>query len=418
MDRRLFVRTLGVTGATALAGCTGGLFGSGGEDVDPKEEEFRYFLDDQTGTLGSAADDSVPEDAAEWQVVENTLEEDDWAEKQENDLQKARGFLQGTLERYPNKGAHEGSVEEIIARTEEIYNNPGTVDNELMREKLESDDDPVRFTRSLVRATDEVTDVTTSGGKDFIVPNIAESAAEEVGLETNVYNLNSTIAAEPLEHLEEDQLFEGSIRERENGNTVGIKMTHLISTLEYEKDGELHTKYVENTGALPSRRFRSAIGDPEERLYRMPIEEGPFELNRETMWPEHYVTAFDTSKMEEMVEIGVIPERLENLPSKAIGGMLFDRVDDGINDLNYLPNGGIKTRFSDQIKDQVEDYILNPTVEKKRRLDSLARATYLVAEKVIGEKERDGEPYYASLDPIRVEGSLENPEFYHEPRNK
>jgi len=57
---------------------------------------------------------------------------------------------------------------------------------------------------------------------------------------------------------------------------------------------------------------------------------------------------------------------------------------------------------------------LNPTKEKKEKIENFGKITYTVLEKQIGEDYKS-DPVYGADNPIRIEGSLENPEFYHDP---
>ncbi|MFD1687204.1 hypothetical protein [Halobellus litoreus] len=429
MNRRRLLTTIGVSGTASLTGCIGRLTGNGEEENDPTLEEFQYFFVDETGTLGEPAEgQQPPEDAEDWQIVKNTLEESDWQEKQENDVERARGYLAGEATDVTGSGpdggeVFEGTVEEIVQRTQEMYENPeeefdpssGTEGHIL--EEMQQEDDPVAFTRALIHATDTVTDVTSSGGKDFLAPNLAEYAMEELGLDFPEYELSTMISTEPTGL--EDQMIEGSMRETEGGQTIGTTgMRHLLSLLTYEnEDGELQNKYVENIKAHPTSTFRSMLRDPEDSAYREPIEGGRFKIHENTqgapMWPEHYATAFEQEKLENMREMGL---DIDN-PGEQFTMAALAMVDDGLNDISKLPNEGYQITVSDEIKEQAEDFALNPTKDKKEKIENFGKMAYSVLEKEIGEDFKN-DPIYGADNPIRIEGSLETPEFYHEPREK
>lgn len=418
MNRRRVLATIGGLGVTTLAGCST-LTGTSTEAVDPREEAFQYFFVDETGTLGEPAEgQEPPEDAEDWQIVRNTLEESDWQEKQENDVEVARNWLSGTVENQ-SVGPYEGTVEEIVQRTQELYDNPeeeldpSSATEGHILEQMQQEDDPVAFTRALIHATDTVTDVTSSGGKANVVPTMAEYALEELGLDFPEYELSGISATEPVGL--EDQMIEGSMRETEDGGTVGTGgMTHLLSLLTYEKDGELQNKYVENIKAHPTSTFRSMLRDPEDSAYREPIDGGRFKIHENTqgapMWPEHYATDFEQEKLENMREMGIDIER----PGMHIVSTAVNMIDDGLNDRTSIPVDGYQITVSDEIKEQAEDFALNPTKEKKEKLENFGKISYSVLEKQIGEDYKS-DPVYAADNPIRIEGSLENPEFYHEP---
>lgn len=418
VKRRKILKTGAAVGAASLAGCTDIL--NGEEETKPALTEFQYFFEDEAGTLGEPAQgQEPPEDAEDWQIVRNTLEESDWEEKQENDVERARGYLAGEATDVSTGEAHEGTVEGIVNRTQELYENPEEVldsssssDSQLL-ELLQQDDDPVAFTRALVKATDTVTDVASSGGKAFVVPTIAEYAMEELGLDFPEYELSGVSGTEPT--AKEDQMVEGSMREGENGTAVGTTgMVHLLSLLSYEKDGELQNKYVENTDARPNTIFSSVIRDPEDSDYRRPIEEGTFttsEGRSQESWPEHYATAFEQDKLQNMIDMGIEIDQ----PGMLVVAATVNMIDDGLNDSNS--DLAYNMTVSDEIKDQAEDFAVNPIMEKKEKIENFGKMAYSVLETELWENYK-GEQVYGGDNPIRIEGSLENPEFYHEPREK
>ena len=423
MNRRRYFTTIGVIGTASLTGCIGRLMGNGEQETDPTLQEFRYFFVDKTGTLGEPAEGQQPPEVAEdWQIVRNSLEENDWEAKQENDVEVARNWLSGTVENQ-SVGPYEGTVEGIVQRTQELYDNPeeeldpSSATEGHILEQMQQEDDPVAFTRASIHATDTVTDVTSSGGKANVVPTMAEYALEELGLEFPEYELSALSSTEPVGL--EDQMIEGSMRETEDGGTVGTGgMTHILSLLTYEnEDGELQNKYVENIKAHPTTTFRSMLRDPEDSAYREPIDGGRFKIHENTqgapMWPEHYATDFEQEKLENIREMGIDIER----PGMHIVSTAVNMIDDGLNDRAKLPNQGYQITVSDEIKEQAEDFALNPTKEKKEKIENFGKITYTVLEKQIGEDYK-GEPVYGADNPIRIEGTLENPEFYHESRDK
>lgn len=386
---------------------------------EPKSSSI--FFVDESGTLGGTAEgQEPPEDAGDWQIINNTLEEFHWEQKQENDVERARGYLAGEANDVANREVFEGTVEEIVERTQEIYENPEQAletgpgsrsTRHHMIEEMEQEDDPIAFTRALVHSVDTVTDVDSSGGKSFLVPNIAEYAIDELGLDFPEYELSSILSTEPT-HLE-DEMAENSMREREDGATVGTGgMRHLLSLLTYENEDGLQNKYVENIRASPTQLFRSMFRDPEDSAYREPIEEGRFSLHENTghrPWPEHYATAFEQKKLGEMEEMGIVEQTGRFVPFAAL-----DMIDDGLNDRARIPNEGYRITVSDEIKQQGEDFALNPTEWKKEKMENFGKITYTVLEKQIGDDYKS-DPVYGGDNPIRIEGSLENPEFYHEP---
>ena len=84
MRRRAFLGTAGATVA-GLAGCLG-VFGGSESEPHVRKRRFRFYFEDETGTLGAVGDHSAaPSDAADHQVVRNTHTEADWRAMREND---------------------------------------------------------------------------------------------------------------------------------------------------------------------------------------------------------------------------------------------------------------------------------------------------------------------------------------------
>ena len=413
MRRRIFLKTGAAVGAASLAGCTDILNGEGGDDTHPTEGKFQYFLEDETGTLGNAAQQNQPPgDAEDWQTITNTLEEDDWEEKKENDVEFARDWLRGTVERQPDRKPIEGTVDDIVERAGEIYEDPSTVRYKDLENKLREDPDPVRFTRALVKAADSETRVASSGGFDSIIPSMAEYAMDELGLDFPNYTINTLRSKEPI-FSDPDTLVRKTDRGSEVGTSKGTR--HKMSMLVYEGDEGLETRYVENVSATPTTRFPNVIRKPEESVYRRPLDEGSFRLHEgegREVWPEHYVTGMDYSKLKKMEE--------ENMIDDTTKGAVYlrSRIDDSSNDRSNTTvhgcegNEGINYEFSDSFGESLEDFALNPTEEKNQQLEHTARALYLIEENVL-RKDRIKEPLYGKEDPIEIKGTIKNPEFHH-----
>lgn len=128
---------------------------------------------------------------------------------------------------------------------------------------------------------------------------------------------------------------------------------------------------------------------------------------------EHYVTAFDYGKARQMEEMGLLEPGTIGRP---IVGAAIHAIDDRKNDRrDRQVVDGWPVEVSDSFGRSVEDYVLNPTVEKKRQFENFGRAVYSIFETKFGEYEHNGSPITGYSQPLKIEGTLENPELYHEP---
>ncbi|WP_414838246.1 hypothetical protein ACK3SF_02490 [Candidatus Nanosalina sp. VS9-1] len=411
---------VGAAGATSLSGCAGLLEGSESKDVDPIDQEFQYAFQDKTGALGDIPDSNVdPEEASEFQVIENGVSEEEWDEMRRDDVEVARGFLSGELERLPQHQEVEGTVDDIVNRTQEIYTNPGSVESDRVRGLLQEDvEDSVRFARSLVHAVDTATGINTSGGKNMVVPNVAEYVAQEIGLDFGEFNMFTVRASEPQPSAIEG-IVEGSIRERPDGSEAGIRgITHGVSLLTYSQDGELETKYVENTDASPQKYFFHAIRDPEDSAYTTSLDKETITMrNGDTQFPEHYVTGLELNKGLEMESNGVLDD---GDTARAFVGAALDLIDDGHNNLSQFmanSNEGYDVTLTDSFVESADELADGMDEEDLRNYRQLGRAVYQIFENELGEDFR-GDPIRGYDQPLKIDGTLEEPEFYHMPGNR
>ncbi|TKX69628.1 MULTISPECIES: hypothetical protein [Halorubrum] len=246
MKRRIFLRNAALAGITvSVAGCsTSGNSNNTTEEEDEtieKNGQLYYFQDEsETGTLGHIGTENPPEDAEDWQIIENTLEEDEWREKQTNDVQFTEEALKdGTM---PNAQGLNTTVDDIIQDTQEIYQNPvqhlQTDLTQTLGRDLEQEDDEITFTRALVRATQNA-GTTSSGLADDLVSNLAEHAVTEIP-ETSFNNyklttVNTGKATDPSTsgYVSESRTVEETGKEYGNSG-----FRHLAAILQYEKTGK------------------------------------------------------------------------------------------------------------------------------------------------------------------------------------
>jgi len=112
------------------------------------EPRSKYFFQDETGALGHLADVDIPDDADH--VITNETTDAEFQEMQRNDRQYPEGLEQGQLTM---------SVDEMITRAEEIYQNPtehlDTERAETLGVNLTEEDNGITFTRALIKTSQE-----------------------------------------------------------------------------------------------------------------------------------------------------------------------------------------------------------------------------------------------------------------------
>ena len=298
MRRRTFIRgsaAIGTAGVMSVAGC---MDGSNEESIEETEEEQntiqrngeQYFFQDTTGTMGQLGEGSAPSEAQDWQVIQNELTEDDWQEKQTNDIERVR--RERNLARQSANDGIEQTLEEMLQRVEEIYKNQqfntwdGLID-------IENEDDEITFTRSLIKASQEA-GVDSSGLADDIVSNMAEYAEQELDfVDFDNYKLSTLPATETIELHRGPDSHDGAPRR----GFMNSGFSHFPALLQYSKDGETEVKYTEMTKATLPNKFRDAVRDPEDSKYRASLDQDTMKNGE---FPEHFVTALDYSKAREL----------------------------------------------------------------------------------------------------------------------
>ncbi|MFB6256290.1 MAG: twin-arginine translocation signal domain-containing protein, partial [Haloplanus sp.] len=127
MNRRDLLKTGIAAGiSVTIPGCTGFLGGSDDDDrrdwktptttpePEAAQETFTYVFNDQTGSLGQVGNQQIPENTPSWKVVENTLEESQWQQMQNNDLDGEEGATDVLAEgEGPQAEGFKGSIEPV-----------------------------------------------------------------------------------------------------------------------------------------------------------------------------------------------------------------------------------------------------------------------------------------------------------------
>lgn len=439
MKRRQALKLLslgGVGGITSLAGCSIPLGGSGDDedhwetDTPTPEPEaaqgtFQYFFNDQTGTLGNIGGD-VPEDAPDWQVVNNTLEEDDWKQMETNDLTGEGAVNSRSITELWDTRVNEGTIEEVRNATRDNFDNPrqrfeDTSYNLNGDRNIWNQHDALIYTASLAKAIDDHTDIASSAYMDWTVPSMAEPFLEQMDIEIPGYSLSTlmtTEAGDP-DHdrpVEEQAVPRDVAREDEEGQRmkVGSGLAHPTGLLQYEdEEGNQEIKLAEVIGGV--WRGPTWIREPEESLYGRPLEEGPLDLANQEMHPAHYVSAFHYDKAREIQEMGGFKYH-GKLDSAVMGGLLH-MVDDVQND-KLLPGDedgrskaygrtpGWDIVVEDSFGRSVQDYLNNPSREKTKNAEYAGRAFMQVMKKQGWD------------EPLRVSGTLNDPTYEHLARDE
>jgi len=403
----------GVTvGTIGLAGCS-----SSANQTEPQEEEQepqtgQIYFQDQTGTLGHLAEPSNPANAEDWQVISNDLSEDDWQEKQENDIWQIERRQIDNEQVGLNK-----SVDEYVQRAEEIFLNEEFNHDYPKMFDISAEDDEVTFTRALIKSVQEDPAVDTSGLADDVIANLAEHAATQIdAVDFNDYKLSTVPATESIADFQSTSPNKGA----PVGGLVNSSFTHMSAVLQYNKNGETEVKYTELTDHLSAQRFFESIRDPERSKYQSGIDEEEFtdygHQDSEFFGygvPEHFVTALDYTKVRELEErdedilgFGEAWGTSDNQWSLGdeIAQFLHELVDDAYgtvnnSDVNAEEPGYGNTVVSDEFGESLEEYVLDPDPETRQYMENIGRGLYTI---------RQNQGWDTNL---ALTGTLENPEI-------
>ncbi|SDX65794.1 hypothetical protein [Halobellus clavatus] len=436
MDRRQFLTSASAVGAAALAGCSSN---ENGNNTNTTEEEDQidkngeqYIFLDELETLGQLGTQNRPEDVDDWRIIKNKLEEDEWQEKQENDVQYAEAAL--TEGEQPNSGGLDTTVEQLVQDTNQIYRNPtqhfDTGWTDTLQINLEQEHEEILFTRAIIRAVQEAGS-DSSGLADDITANLAEHTVQQLDLDFNNYKLSTVPATEPAEPGKTGFVSEETRTVEETGDEYGNSgFRHPAAILQYQKNGETHIKYVEQVDALKSPSFKYSIRDPEDSLYHSsldqdrvtttPLEiaeaETPAEAGTSNIrFPEHYVTPLEYRKARELENqdlLGLGENSSDNYTAVGdhLNDVLVSLVDDtGITGYDKNPDRNIDearegeggTVVSHEFGDSIEAYIEDPDPDTRQQLENVGRGIYQIRQ----QTPKDWET------PLALTGTIENPEI-------
>jgi len=418
MYRRNFLSTfrsgvaVGISGV--LAGCSSTDNNSSDETGPPEDQRFRYFFQDKPGTLGAVAEhNQPPADATDWQITENTLTEDDWAELRSNDIEYAEAYMAGETVQ-PTDGTS-GTPEKIITRVQELYENADA-------------SGAVAFTEAVIAAEDGIS---KAEFPEQLVPNIAKYAIEELGYEFPGYSLSPIQAVHPVPG-DYDGLKPETIRETgvsapiapERVGTFGEMRTTLY-LLTFETDDGAQVRYV-NRPPFNPWYLRDTLREPTERVYREPLSKDFYTIGGTQGRPvkqysEHFVTSLDYRKAAKMQDQDLLED---GELRKALVGSALSIVENGEQDksrpagvaLGCNGNRGYQIEaLSHAFGTSVDDLVTDPSTEQRKRFIEFGRAIYLIFETQFGT-DSTGDPVFGYDQPLKIAGTLAAPELYHLPK--
>jgi hypothetical protein len=405
ISRRGFLSGLATAGAAAVAGCNTPDSGNdtATETQDPLDTNFQYHFTDAEGFNQVGGD--IPEDVDEHQVVESFVETsdkvDDWTEMLTNDHNKARLTIDGS--RVPKPGELDGSVEEIVQKTEELFNNWPENEEEFEEEYSsdiagievtqieEIEDKAEQFTMALRGASAIVTGHNNSAAANYLNTNLAEYTRQQLDIDIPGYKVSTlwTAIDTNYEEPEEKAGFDHPIGflqyEDENGNQ---KAKHF----EFENSAwERHSARLDN----------SVYSTSLDKDFVFPDRPTEFE-------PNNFLSALDYERGRELERRGELSENFDRRMLNALNNMVDDApqfydYDEETNSgaESLTPNKEFKPVISDSFGQSVSDYARNPTKEKKRYLEGTSRVIFSAMDKQGWD------------EPIALDGTIENPEIYH-----
>ncbi len=405
-----------------LAGCSG-ITGETNEEANPYNQNtetpepehfdtsFQYHFTDAEGF--NQVGGEIPEDADEHQVVESFIQTsdkvDNWTQMLTNDHNKTRLLLINDIE--PGAGdEYDGSVEEIVQKTGELFQNwPETAEE--FEEDYSSDiagisvnqieeieDKAEQFTMALRGASAIVTGHNNSAAADYLNNNLAEYTLQQLdGVEIPGYKLSTLWTAI-------DTVYEEPERPAE--------FDHPIGFLQYQdEEGNQKAKHFE----LENSVWRNTYGHSanlENSVYSAPLDEKFTDAAASAPTPEYesnnFLSPLDYERGRELERRGELSENFDRRMLNALNNMVDDapqyydydeETNSGADRLT--PNQDFVPVISDSFGESVQDYAEDPTTQKYRQLEGTSRAIFSAMDK------------QGWNEPIAIDGTIEKPEVYH-----
>ncbi|MBY6287277.1 hypothetical protein GLT90_01590 [Nanohaloarchaea archaeon H12] len=410
VSRRGFLSGLVTAGTTVVAGCGGKSNreknpynqDTGTPEPEHLDTNFQYHFTDAEGF--NQVGGEIPENAEEHQIVESFVETSDkvdtWTEMLTNDHNKARLLLINDIE--PGAGdEYEGTVEEIVQKTEELFQN-WPENAEEFEEDYSSDiagievtqieeieDKAEKFTMALRGASAIVTGHNNSAAANYLNTNLAEYTLQELDVEIPGYKVSTLWTAI-------DTVYEEP--ERPAG------FDHPIGFLQYQdEEGNQKAKHFE----LENSNWIRHSANLENSVYTTPLgQHAPISPEYEA---NNFLSPLDYERGRELEERG---ELSENFDLTMLNSLLW-MVDDAPEFYDYdedtrsgaesqMPVGGKPNPvISNSFGESVQDYAEDPTTQKYRHLEGTSKAIFSAMAK------------QGWNEPIALDGTIEDPEVHH-----
>jgi hypothetical protein len=354
--------------------------GNTGETQDSEQPKaYRFYFDDRADTLGGAADQQIPEDAIDQQIVTNDRSEDEWQEMQLNDVNYPELMFDDKI---PRLYVTQGSVEEIEQKTIQMYQNRQD------SQEFKDQHDAEIFTESVLDAVLEVTNASTGPKQSELVENTADYIAtnnEQVDLQN--YKLSSSLSMI---------------------GDAGTGFSHPIGLLQYEEDGESQVRYAE----IENRMTRNVV-EPENSVYDSELGTEDFIAGGYVdTEPSDWVSVFDYEKRRELEEQGKVEAQPADtsvfwalthaVDDAALNGYDMSEIEQETGVDAAYSDGWINAVVSDSFGESLEEYVKNPEEGDYTREDfeTAARTVFTAL-----ETENFGGEF-------ALDGDLANPEVY------
>jgi hypothetical protein len=421
VERRTLLKGLAAAGMVGLAGCSGILDEESNEEANPYNDptetplphlskNFQYHFTDAEGF--NQVGGKIPENAEEHQVVESFVETSDkvdtWTEMLTNDHNKARLLLINDIE--PGAGdEYEGTVEEIVQKTEKLFQNWPENAEEFEQDYSsdiagisvaqieEIEDKAEQFTMALRGASAIVTGHNNSAAANYLNTNLAEYTLQQLDIDIPSYKVSSLWTAI-------DTVYEEKERPAE--------FDHPIGFLQYQdEEGNQKAKHFE----FENSEWRNTYGHSanlENSVYAAPLDKEYTDAAASMPTPEfesnNFLSPLDYEKGRKLERRGELSDSFDRMMLNALNSIVDDapqfydydkNTESGADSLT--PNNDFEAVISSSFGESVEDYANDPSVEGYDNLIGTSRAIFSAMAK------------QGWNEPIAIDGTIEDPEIYH-----
>jgi len=419
-SRRGFLGKLAAAGAAGLAGCGGksnsekNPYNQNTETPEPEhlDTNFQYHFTDAEGF--NQVGGKIPENAEEHQIVESFVETsdkvDDWTEMLTNDHNKARLLLINDIE--PGAGdEYEGTVEDIVQKTEELFQN-WPENAEEFEEDYGSDiagisvaqieeieDKAEQFTMALRGASAIVSGHNNSAAANYLNTNLAEYTLQQLDIDIPSYKVSSLWTAI-------DTVYEEKERPAEFDHPIGFLQYQDEEGNQRAKHFEFENSEWRNTYGHSANLENSVYAAPLDKEYTDAAASDPPEA--EEYESNNFLSPLDYEKGRKLERRGELSDSFDRMMLNALNSIVDDapqfydydkNTESGADSLT--PNNDFEAVISSSFGESVEDYANDPSVEGYDNLIGTSRAIFSAMAK------------QGWNEPIAIDGTIEDPEIYH-----